>query len=348
MVAEDAAPVTDTLAGAPAMRALIVTNMYPTAERPGLGRFVRDQIEALRRTGQAQVDVRSFAPGGMGGYIRAAARLARDERARGASGYDVVHAHFGLTAWPALAVPARARLLTLHGTDLAHPRSRAITLAATRRFDLVAGVSAPLAATVPAWASRRPVAVLPCGVDLHRFGRIDRADARRALGLDPDRPCLLFPADPSRPEKRIDRAREVAGEITLLTLENVNPETVGLYINAASAVLVPSEREGFGLATLEALACDVPVLATPVGVAPEALAGLPGALCAPYDRERWTAALAPHLADRDPRVCGRPRAERYSSDVMGARVLDAWQELLAATSTPAVRRRPSPPGWRRP
>ena len=42
-------------------------------------------------------------------------------------------------------------------------------------------------------------------------------------------------------------------------------------MNAANAVLVPSEREGFGLAVLEALACDVPVLATPVGIHREAL-----------------------------------------------------------------------------
>ena len=35
--------------------------------------------------------------------------------------YDVVHSHFGLTAWPALAVPARVRALTMHGTDLTHP-----------------------------------------------------------------------------------------------------------------------------------------------------------------------------------------------------------------------------------
>jgi len=310
------------------MRALIVTNMYPTAERPGLGRFVYDQVQALRRAGQAQVDVKVVAPGGPVGYIRAAGRLARAGRARGAPAYDVVHAHFGLTAWPALAAPARAHLVTLHGTDLAHPRSRAITLAATRRLDLVAAVSAQLAQAVPSWASRRPVAVLPCGVDLHRFARVDRADARRALGLDPGRPCLLFPADPSRPEKRFDRAREVAGEIALLTLENVPPEAVGLYINAASAVLVPSEREGFGLATLEALACDVPVLATPVGVAPEALAGISGTLCAPYDRAAWTAALTPHISVPDPRVAGRAAAERYSSDVMARRVLNAWRELV--------------------
>jgi hypothetical protein len=72
----------------------------------------------------------------------------------------------------------------------------------------------------------------------------------------------------------------------------------------------------------------VPVLATPVGVAPEALAGVSGALCAPYDRDRWRAALAPHLDASDPRIAGRGAAERYSSDVMAGRVLDAWHELL--------------------
>ena len=46
----------------------------------------------------------------------AAAQLRR--RWRGER-FDVVHAHFGLTAWPALAVPAHVRVVTLHGTDVA-------------------------------------------------------------------------------------------------------------------------------------------------------------------------------------------------------------------------------------
>ena len=80
---------------------------------------------------------------------------------------------------------------------------------------------------------------------------------------------------------------------------------------------------------LEALACDVPVLATPVGIPPEALAGVPGTLCAPFDAEAWRAALAPHLAGADPRVDGRARAETWSTDRMAARVLEAWRGLLA-------------------
>ncbi len=115
----------------------------------------------------------------------------------------------------------------------------------------------------------------------------------------------------------------------LITLGATAPDHVTLAINAANAVLVPSEAEGFGLSVLEALACEVPVLATPVGVHEEALAGLDGPLCAPYDGARWRAAAAALLADPDPRVPGgRERAAAYSSDVMAGRVLDAWERLL--------------------
>jgi glycosyltransferase involved in cell wall biosynthesis len=309
------------------MYALIVTNMYPSAERPSLGSFVRDQVDALRRMPDVQVEVFTFDPGGAAAYIRAARELRR--RYRGER-FDVVHAHFGLTAWPALAAPGRARAVTLHGTDLAHPRSRPITLAALRLLDLVAAVSAPLARAVPRWATRGSVAVLPCGVDLGRFRPIARSEARGALGLDPDRPYLLLPADPRRPEKRHDLALAVAGEAALLTLVDVDPGEVPLWVNAANAVLVPSDREGFGLGVLEALACDVPVLATRVGVAPEVLGGVAGAHCGPFDLDTWRAALAPHLAAADPRVAGRARAELYSTDRMAKRVVEAWQELRVA------------------
>src|SRR5205823_1072736 len=149
--------------------------------------------------------------------------------------------------------------------------------------------------------------------------------ARTALGLDPDAPCLLFAADPRRPEKRFDRARAVAGSVTLHSLGNVEPAQVALWVNAANAVVVPSEREGFGLAVLEALACDVPVLATPVGIHAAALEGVAGSVCAPYDRRLWGEALAPLVRAEDPRVSGRERAERFSATAMAARVAEAWR-----------------------
>jgi glycosyltransferase involved in cell wall biosynthesis len=306
------------------MRALIVTNMYPTPARPALGSFVRDQVAALQRVDGVEVEVFAFHPGNGRGYVQAARDL---RQSHGNDNFDIVHAHFGLTAWPAFAAHGGAHAVTLHGTDLVHPRSRAITTAALPFLDLVATVSEPLATQLPRWAIRGTSAVLPCGVDLGRFKPIPRSKARAALDLDPAGRYLLFPADLRRPEKRYDRARAAAGDAELLTLGNVDPAEVPFYVNAANAVLVPSDRESFGLAVLEALACDVPVLATPVGIAPEALDGVVGTLCAPFEKERWRAALAPHLQRDDPRVTGRARAEDYSSDRMAAKVLAAWRRL---------------------
>jgi len=310
--------------------------MWPTPDRPAFGRFVYDQVQALRALDGIAVDVETIAGGSPQAYILAARDLRRRLRGRA---FDVVHAHFGLSAWPALAVPARVHGVTLHGTDLEDPRSRAITLAALPLLDVVGVVSAELRGRVPRWAPARArrrgrgVQVLPCGVDLERFRRLDRRESRLQLGLDPDRRYVLFAADPARPEKRYDLARELIDRLAapvaeLLALGGVDPERVPLWVNAADVVLVPSDREGFGLAVVEALACDVPVLATPHGVAPEAVAGVEGTHCGEFSLEEWGAALARQLATRDPRISGRAAAERYSAVSMAALVADSWRTAL--------------------
>ena len=306
------------------MRALVVSNMLPSTEHPGRGSFVRDQVAALSRIDGIDVELYEFAPGPA---ALLAARRALS-RGYGRADLDVVHAHFGLTAWAALGVQARVRVATLHGTDVRHPRTRRLMAPALRRMTLVATVSASLGRELPAPRRGELRAVLPVGVELDRFHPIPREQARMALGLDPQRPCVLFPADPARPVKRFDLAQSIVGDAQLLTLGGIEPTHVPLCVNAANAVLVPSAAEGFGLAVLEALACDVPVLATPVGIHPLALDGIDGTLCAPFETDRWGTALRAHLSAPDPRVDGRGRAELFSVRRMAQRVAAAWSDLL--------------------
>lgn len=311
------------------MRVLVVTNMYPSDDRPALGRFVRDQVESLRRIDGLEVELFSFPGGGAAAYARAA----RELRARhGHERFDVVHAHYGLTGWAALALRRRPLVVTFHGTDLGHPRVGRLSRALVPLLSLPATVSAALAsAGLRGAGTRRRVAVLPCGVDLERFTPTDRRAARERLGLDPAGRYLLFPADPVRPEKRHDRARALAATAgaELLTYRDTHPDAVPDHVNAANAVIVTSEREGFGLAALEALACDVPVLATDTGIAPLALAGIAGTLCAPFEAKRWRDAATPHLEAPDPRVEGRARARLFDRDRMAQRVFQAYRDLAA-------------------
>ncbi len=301
------------------MRVLVVSNMAPDPTTPGRGQFVRDQVGAVRDRGDVDVDLLEFAPGD---YVRGAREVRRRARGR-----DIVHAHFGLTAYTTLGARHVRRAVTLHGTDVRHPRTRPLTRAVLPFMDLVAVASPALGRELGGRVGAR-AAVLPCGVALSRLRPLDRVEARARLGLDPAGPYLLFPADPARAGKRFDRAREVAGDVPLLTLGDIPPAEVPWWINAANAVLVPSEAEGFGLAVLEALACDVPVVATPVGVHPEALWGVAGAACLPYDAASWRAAVEPHLREADPRVAGRGAVERWSCDHMAAQVVDAWRALI--------------------
>jgi teichuronic acid biosynthesis glycosyltransferase TuaC len=317
------------------MRVLLVTGMYPTAERPGLGGFVRDQVEALRTLGGVEIELFAIDPGGSARWLSAARELRR--RYRGEH-FDLVHAHYGLAGWSALAVRGAPHLVTFHGTDLAHPVVGRLSRALARLIDLPAPVSTHLARLpgggLPGAGRSAPAAVLPMGVNLDRFTRRDRVAARARLGLDPERPYLLFPADPARPEKRHDRARELASALgaELVAYSGVTPDEVPDLINAVNAVVAPSDREGYGLAPLEALACDVPVVATDVGIAPLALRGVEGTLCAPFDRDRWARALEPHLTARDPRIAGRARAELFDRNRMAARVFEVYRELAGASA----------------
>jgi glycosyltransferase involved in cell wall biosynthesis len=312
------------------MRVLVVTNMTPDAGAPARGRFVRDQVEALRR---AEVDVELYSfPVGSRQYPRATRvirRLLRADR------FDLVHAHYGLAGWCASLAGARPLVVTFHGTDVRHPVAGPLSRRLATRIDLVAGVSRALFGPesgrpgLPAADAAR--AVLPCGADLEGFQPASRAEARARLGLDAGGRYLLFPASPERPVKRHDRAAQVArlADAELLTGGRIEAERMVDWINAADAVVVPSDNEGFGLAAVEALACDVPVLSTPVGIAPTLLHGIDGCLVEPFDPGRWAHVARSHLDARDPRVPGRDRAGWFSAQLMADRVLIAYRELLA-------------------
>jgi glycosyltransferase involved in cell wall biosynthesis len=313
------------------VRVLVVTNFVPDAGAPQRGRWVRDQIAELRKLG---VEIESFEfPPGRSEYVPATRRLRRllkQER------FDLVHAHYGLAGWVARLAGARPLLVSFHGTDVRHwlvgPLSRRLAW----RADLVAAVSRALFAPEagrPGLPAVPGSAVLPCGPDLRRFKRLPRAEARRQLELNPGGRYLLFPANPMRPEKRHDRAAQLAAacDAELLTGGAIDPDQMPLWVNAANAVLVTSDYEGFGMAAIEALACDVPVLSTPVGIAPYVLGGIEGTLCAEFDRETWANAACPLLDSADRRVVGAARAGSLSAARMAERTMVTYRELIVDT-----------------
>ena len=95
-------------------------------------------------------------------------------------------------------------------------------------------------------------------------------------------------------------------------------ERVDKYLQAADLYILPSEYEGFGVGVIEALATEIPVLATPVGVVPQLIQdGDNGFVFPPRDEPALIEAVETALAERErwPEIVRRSRQTVKSMDV---------------------------------
>jgi glycosyltransferase involved in cell wall biosynthesis len=212
---------------------------------------------------------------------------------------------------------------------------------------------------------------LPGGVDGARFTPApDRRAVRAELGLPPQRRLLLsirrlaprmglenlLRAMPRVIERCPDALLVIGGKgpererlertIALLGLSDhvrlagfIPDEALALYYQAADLFVLPTVAlEGFGLVTVEALACGTPVLGTPVGATPEILRQLddrlvtadasPEALAEGilgFFENNW----AREAPDLTPERLSRFARERYGWDRHVEGVLALYEAVLA-------------------
>jgi N-acetyl-alpha-D-glucosaminyl L-malate synthase BshA len=111
------------------------------------------------------------------------------------------------------------------------------------------------------------------------------------------------------------------------------------YLSASDVLLLPSEQESFGLAALEAMACEVPVVASRVGGIPEVVDdGETGFLSAVGDVGKMADDAARLLADPERRSEMGARAResaisRYSTDLVIPRYIDFYERVLAGETS---------------
>jgi len=110
------------------------------------------------------------------------------------------------------------------------------------------------------------------------------------------------------------------------------------YLSASDVLLLPSEQESFGLAALEAMACEVPVIASRVGGVPEVVTdGETGFLSEVGDVEKMAEDAARLLTDAAlRREMGKRAREsalsRYRTDIIIPRYIEFYEHVLSKTS----------------
>jgi teichuronic acid biosynthesis glycosyltransferase TuaC len=311
------------------VKILVFTNMYPSAEKPWGGIFVKEQADDLRALG-LDMEVLSFdGTRNPMNYFKSTtglrAALKKDD-------FDLVHAHYGLTGAAALSQRSVPVVTTFHGSDYNVAWQALVSWVVARR-------TTPI--FVSSEAKRRlglsTAPVIPAGVDTDLFVPRDRESARRELGWDVADRYVLFPGSRAAKRKSPDLfdaaaaiARRSVPALHSVNLENLDRAEVARVMNAVDVSVITSVAEGSPMVVKESLACETPVVSVPVGDVPEMLANLPGCAIVPRDAQRLADAIISALAaERDHSL--RDRVSPFSRPRIA--------EQVAAVYESAVKRR---------
>jgi N-acetyl-alpha-D-glucosaminyl L-malate synthase BshA len=294
-----------------------------------------------------------------------------------AVGLDLLHVHYAIphsvSAMLARAMSAPRRLpfiTTLHGTDItlvgADRSYLPITRFSLEQSDGVTCVSRYLKErTVREFEVKRPIEVIPNFVNCDTYCRCEHTRDRDewAPGGEP----VLMHLSNFRPVKRVTDVIEIfalvrermpaklvligdgpdRGAAEWLTRKKGLTRDVWFLgkqdrvydkLGQADLFLLPSDLESFGLAALEAMACEVPVIATNVGGLPEVVKhGVDGYLVAPRDVQA-AARFAIEILSREDRgrAIGRKARENASWEFCTSKIIPLYegyyQRVLEARS----------------
>jgi glycosyltransferase involved in cell wall biosynthesis len=197
---------------------------------------------------------------------------------------------------------------------------------------------------------------VPNGVDLEQFRPRERRAARLRLGLDPERPMILFAgADLADRRKGGDLLRHalltldrdvqlaVAGGASVpgldaTTLGTLDQEEMAYAYAAADLYVLPSRADNFPNTAVESAACGTPVVAFRVGGVPEIVTHLEtGWLADPEDAGSLAEGIRMLLDDdalrsRLGETARRRALAEFGIALQATRLADLYASLVPAVS----------------
>jgi teichuronic acid biosynthesis glycosyltransferase TuaC len=176
--------------------------------------------------------------------------------------------------------------------------------------------------------------VIPNGVSFEQFVMTPRSQARVALGWGHNDPVVLFMnrqgawvKNPELARCAFEMAKNKLPALQMYVVENEPPERMPLLLSAADALLITSRHEGSNNTVKEALACNLPVVSSPVGDIPERLKGVHPSMVVQPEPHAMAEALVAILRKLS-RSNGREKILHLSLEGVARQVLATYGRAL--------------------
>lgn len=305
-------------------------------KKDGISPIVKAQGESLSALG---LDVHFYTIQGKGlrGYIKNVLPLQKYVRKQN---FDVIHAHYSLSALVATLAGCRPLVVSLMGSDirLGFLIKNAIKICSLLIWDDLIVKSQDMAVNLCIDKGK----IIPNGVNTSLLKPIDKKTAIRILGWDERKKHILFAADPTRPVKNFQLLKNAydslaaTEHIEIHVLKNIPHQEIPNYMNASDIVVLTSLWEGSPNVVKEAMACNRPVVATAVGDIAWLFGNVPGHFLTTFDDEDVSNKLrmAVEFAEKVGQTNGRTRIIKLGLDSasVAKRIAEVYQQALLKSS----------------
>jgi len=202
--------------------------------------LIQNQGDSIVNSGH-QVEYFTIKGNGALGYLRNIPRI-RNKICMG--GFDIVHAHYALSAFAATFAGAKPLIVSLMGSDIRIGPLVRFFIRFSHKF--LWNSTIIKSSDMNSILKLKEAYIIPNGVNLERFIPLYQDDCRNRLGWRKDRYHILFSSNPKRHEKNLTLAQHACNIIKnelkydLHYLDGIPNAEMPYYYNASDLLLLTS------------------------------------------------------------------------------------------------------------
>lgn len=244
--------------------------------------------------------------------------------------YDIIHAHYSMSAFVASLAGAKPIIVSLMGSDVKSDRffKYFIKIFNSIFWKKIIVKSNDMKNSL----GIDDVLIISNGIDMKKFKPIKKSVALEYLGWDPTKKHILFGADPIKYVKNYKLAKSAFNllnnkTIELHNLSNIPNEIMPYYYNGSDVLLLTSLTEGSPNVIKEAMSCNTPIVSTDIGDVKQIINHTDGCFITSFRVDDVADKIIKAL-DHNDKTLGRKNIKHLDSSIVSKIIINEYEKVI--------------------